>query len=68
MYTENYQELIEFSKHFSAFPNIYILGIFENKGERKILYESESCKLYQNMHHSYIFGDISDLIDKEAEE
>lgn len=55
MYTENYEELVEFSKNFLHLPNIYILGVFENKGERKILYESSNCKVYQNMHHAYIF-------------
>lgn len=58
-YTENYEELIEFSKHFSKLPTIYILGIFENKGERKMLYETDHCKIYQNVHHSYIFGNIT---------
>jgi hypothetical protein len=59
MYTENYQELVDLSKHFISLSNIYILGIFENKGERKILYESDRCKIYQNVHSSYIFGDIA---------
>ena len=58
MYTDNHEELINFSKHFINRPNIYILGLFENKGERKIVYESFNCKVYQNMHHSYIFHSL----------
>lgn len=57
-YTLDFDDIIDFHKEFSNNKNIYIVGIFENNDEKKILYETENCKIYQNYDYSYVFNEI----------
>jgi hypothetical protein len=58
-YTDNFDDIIDFQTAFSNNKNIYIVGIFENRNEKKILYESSNCKIYQNYNHADIFNEIN---------
>ena len=57
-YTNNHEELVALSRHLASTPNIYVLGIFDNTERSGVMYESKNCKIYQNMSHAYIFGDV----------
>jgi len=57
-YTDDFNDLIYFSNTFSNNKNIFILGIFENTNEKKILYQNTNCKIYQNYDQSDIFNEI----------
>jgi hypothetical protein len=57
-YTTAYDDLIEFNKYFLSNPNVYTVGIFDNNKRKQILYESPTCKIYQNYDHTYIFNDV----------
>jgi hypothetical protein len=57
-YTNNYDDIIDFYNNFSYNKNIYIVGIFQNNYDKKILYENINCKIYQNYHASIIFNEI----------
>jgi len=57
-YTNDFNDIIDFSDTFSYNKNIYIIGIFENNYDRKILYENINCKIYQNYDTSIIFNEI----------
>ena len=47
-YTNDFDDIIDFYNSFSHYKNIYVIGIFENKHDKKILYENKNCKIYQN--------------------
>ena len=57
-YTSDFDDIIDFYNNFSYNKNIYILGIFENNYNKKILYENINCKIYQNYHRQIIFNEI----------
>ena len=57
-YTNDYNDIIFFYNNFSHNQNIYIVGIFENNNEKKILYKNRNCKIYQNYDISFIFNEI----------
>lgn len=57
-YTNDFNDIIDFYNTFSYNKNIYIVGIFENNYDRKILYENKNCKIYQNYDRSIIFNEI----------
>ena len=57
-YTKQYNDVIDFYKHFAYNQNIYCLGIFQNNGDKKMLYENTNCKIYQNYNTSFILNEI----------
>lgn len=57
-YTNTFDDIIEFYNTFSDNKNIYILGIFENNGDRKIIYENKNCRIYQNYDISFVLSDF----------
>ena len=57
-YTDDYNDIVDFYNNFSYNKNIYIVGIFQNNYDKKILYENTNCKIYQNYDTSYIFSEI----------
>lgn len=57
-YTNDFNEIIDFYNNFSDNKNIYIVGIFWNDQDKKILYENENCKIYQNYDINVIFDEI----------
>jgi len=58
-YTLDFADLIDFYNKFSTNKNIYIIGIYENNYESKILYENSNCKIYQNYDQSLIFLEMT---------
>jgi len=66
-YTNTFDDVIHFSKSFNDKKNIYIIGIFENNGNQKILYESDNCKIYQNYTHTDIFDEIKYIFNRDDE-
>jgi hypothetical protein len=59
-YTTDFDDLIEFYNSFSNNTNIFVVGIFENtSGDKKMLFESSNCKIYQNYDRKDIFDEIS---------
>jgi len=64
-YTNNYDDIIDFYNEFSGNKNIYVLGIFENNLDRKMLYESSNCKIYQNYNRRHIFNEIKKVISTQ---
>jgi len=61
-YTDNIDELIEFSNQFSNNKNIYTIGIFANNSTKKILYSSSNCIIYQNYELNIIFDEIKKIV------
>ena len=57
-YTNDFNDIIDFYNNFSNNKNIYIVGIFQNNYDKKILYENTNCKIYQNYDTSIIFNEI----------
>jgi len=57
-YTDDFNDIIDFYNTFSYNKNIYIVGIFKNNDEKKILYENINCKIYQNYDTLIIFNEI----------
>jgi hypothetical protein len=57
-YTTDFSDLINFYHFFSDKSNIYILGIFKNNLEKRILYENKNCKIYQNYDIPIIFDEV----------
>lgn len=58
-YTNEFDDVIDFSNYFANNKNIYTVGILQNKNEKQILYENSNCKIYQNYDNEYIFGEIN---------
>jgi hypothetical protein len=56
-YTSDYDDIIDFYNNFSN-DNIYVVGIFENSYDKKILYEHKNCKIYQNYDVSFILNSL----------
>ena len=59
-YTTDFDDILDFYKYFSDNTNIYIIGIFENKCDKKMLFDSSNCKIYQNYDRQFIFNEIKD--------
>ena len=57
-YTTEFSDIIDFYNNFSNNKNIYVIGIFENTLEQKMLFESSNCKIYQNYDRNFIFNEI----------
>lgn len=57
-FTKDFQDLVAFSKAFSENQHIFVLGIFRNQSEKKILYNEGRCKIYQNYDEPLIFDEI----------
>jgi hypothetical protein len=53
-YTEDFDDIVKFHNCFLDNENIYTIGIFQNNGEKKILYENGRCKIYQNYEPSTV--------------
>jgi hypothetical protein len=62
-YTNDYDDIIDFSNNFFYNKNIYIVGIFQNNYEKKILYENINCKIYQNYDISIIVDEIKTIFN-----
>jgi hypothetical protein len=60
-YTNDFNDIIDFYNIFSYNKNIYIVGIFQNNCDKKILYENINCKIYQNYDTSIIFNEINTI-------
>ena len=39
----------------------FVLGIFENNEDKKILFENSNCKIYQNYDKKNIFNEIKSI-------
>jgi hypothetical protein len=59
--TQDIQDLVEFSRAFSENQHIFVLGIFRNHSEKKILYNEGRCKIYQNYDDPFIFNEIKSI-------
>jgi len=57
-YTRYFNDLLDFYNTFSSNKNICVVGIFENRGVKRMLYKSSNCKIYQNYDRSLIFDEI----------
>lgn len=62
-YTNTFDDIIDFYKSFSNYENIFILGIFKNNEEKKILYENKNCRIYQNYDDGETFNEIKTIFD-----
>jgi hypothetical protein len=62
-YTNEFNDLLDFYNNFSENKNIYVIGIFENNGEQKMLYDSFHCKIYQNYDKNNIFNEIQMFVN-----
>ena len=60
-YTDVFDDLLEFYKHFANNTNIFVVGIFENLCEKKMLFDGSKCKIYQNYDKQYIFDEIQSI-------
>jgi hypothetical protein len=57
-YTNEFNDILEFYNSFSNNKNFCVVGIFENSGDTKMLFENSNCKIYQNYDRNFIFNDI----------
>ena len=57
-YTNDFNDIIDFYNNFSNNKNIYVVGIFENSNDKKMLFENSNCKIYQNYDRNFIFNKI----------
>ena len=57
-YTNDFDDILDFYNFFSNNKNICIVGIFENNGDKKMLFETYNCKIYQNYDRNFIFNEI----------
>ena len=57
-YTNDIDDIVAFSNAFSDNKNICVVGIFENDGDKKMLFESPNCRIYQNYAANLIFDEI----------
>ena len=58
LYTNDFDDIVDFYNYFADNKNIYVIGIFQNDCDKKILYEKDNCKIYQNYDNQYIFDEI----------
>ena len=45
-YTNDFDDLVDFCNNVSQ-KNIYVVGIFENSNETKMLYQSSNCRIFK---------------------
>ena len=57
-YTNDFNDILDFYNNFSTNKNICVVGIFENSNDKKMLFESSNCKIYQNYDINFIFNEI----------
>ena len=57
----NYTDLTAPPEYFSTNKNICVVGIFENSNDKKMLFESSNCKIYQNYDRNFIFNEIKSV-------
>lgn len=57
-YTDDFTDILDFYNNFSTNRNIYVVGIFENSNDKKMLFENSNCKIYQNYDINCIFNEI----------
>jgi hypothetical protein len=57
-YTNDFNDILDFYNFFSDNKNIYVVGIFENNCDKKMLFENSNCKIYQNYDRHIIFNEI----------
>ena len=57
-YTTEIDDILDFYKFFSDNKNISVIGIFENVFDKKMLFDSSNCKIYQNYDREFIFNEI----------
>jgi Putative papain-like cysteine peptidase (DUF1796) len=57
-YLNDHRDLFEFADSFHDYPNIRIVGIADNQGEKSILYHGARCKVYQRYNREEMFHDI----------
>ena len=57
-YTNDFNDILDFYNTFSNNKNICVVGIFENRNDKKMLFESSNCKIYQNYDRNFIFNEI----------
>jgi hypothetical protein len=57
-YTNDFNDILDFYNNFSNNKNIYVVGIFENSNDKKMLFENSNCKIYQNYDKNFIFNEI----------
>jgi hypothetical protein len=60
-YTNDFDDILNFYDNFSNNKNICIVGIFENSCDKKMLFESSNCKIYQNYDRNFIFNEMKSL-------
>ena len=57
-YTNDFSDILDFYNNFSDNKNICVVGIFENNYDKKMLFDSSNCKIYQNYDRHFIFNEI----------
>ena len=55
-YSDDFNDILDFYDNFSSNKNISVVGIFENGKDKKMLFESSNCKIYQNYDRNFIFN------------
>jgi hypothetical protein len=60
-YTNDFNDILNFYNNFYNNKNIFVLGIFENNEDKKILFENSNCKIYQNYDKKNIFNEIKSI-------
>lgn len=60
-YTNDFNDILDFYNNFSTNKNICVVGIFENSNDKKMLFESSNCKIYQNYDRNFIFNEINSV-------
>ena len=60
-YTNDFNDILDFYNNFSTNKNICVVGIFENSNDKKMLFESSNCKIYQNYDRNFIFNEIKSV-------
>ena len=61
VYTNDFRNLMEFQKQFKDKPNVFVLGIYENRGKKKVLCNQPKLKIYQNHPIKWIFNHVQRL-------
>jgi hypothetical protein len=60
-YTNDFNDILDFYNFFSNNKNICVVGIFENNCDKKMLFDSSNCKIYQNYDRHFIFNEIKSV-------
>ena len=57
-YVHDHHDLFEFADSLHDYPNIRIVGIADNHGEKNILHHGTNCRVYQRYDREEMFRDI----------